>query len=388
MFCFLQILAKSDLNEWCQAPRNRFSYLDGMELLQVSVIIRHGHRTPEHPLLPWTARGHWTCEDPNSPSPRTEAAPSKYYRYYEQILDPKTADYPPNCHAGDLTVVGQMMHIDLGAEYRKFLVDEKKFLPVKMDPSLFAFYTSNVERTFRSAEAFIDGLYPPQSDNEVLVIQSGTALATPLNPFESCKQLKQEKDAFYDSQEYKQLVNDIWPDVKDGAAYFKISEPTVANVHLMCGWAVAFNCSVGSQPPIFMDDKFMAACRRENQMSQWGLMKYTTNQSVAGAAIYRHVIKSAEDGLAQGKKFILQSAHDTTLAALLTYLGVPQERVTPYASHVAMTLWKGNGKKYIKFTLNGNDLIIPGFDNLPYVEYEAFRAKYDQFKDFCPEIVV
>ncbi|EAY20731.1 Histidine acid phosphatase family protein [Trichomonas vaginalis G3] len=391
MLFFLNSLAFSDLGKYCQAPRKSFSFPDDKKLLHVSVLIRHGHRTPEKPQLPMSARGHWECDDANAPAPRSEGGPSKFYRYYDQILDPEMIDYPPSCRAGDLTIVGQQMHIDLGAAYRKFLVDEKHFLPQKMDPALFDFYTSPIERTFRSAESFIDGLYPPLSDNEVLTIISGTAAAAPLNPSETnCEQMKVERDAFLASDDYKNLVTGIWPDIKDATQqYFHVMEPTVDGVHLICGWAVAFNCSVGSQVPVFMDDKFMNACRKENRYSQWGLFAYLSNHSVAGAPIYRHILKVAEDGMKSGKKFALQSAHDTTLAAFLTYLGVPQEDVTPYASHVAITFWEDNSQnKYIKISLNGNDLIMPGFEGSPYVEYSQFRAKYNQFQDFCPEIAV
>ena len=223
MLSFLFSSIAIDLGYYCQAPDRTPPKLDNYTLKHMTLLLRHGHRTPSHPQLPLQSRGRWECDNDDAPAPRMEAAPSGYYRYYKQVLDETLIDYPPSCRPGDLTVVGQQMHVQLGGKYRKYLVDDLKFLPEKMKPSLFKFYTSPVERTFRSAESFISGFYPPLSDNEVISIIQGTTNSNPINA-ESCPEFVSTRLEFHSSQIYTDFVDSIWPDVKEAAEFLHLNK--------------------------------------------------------------------------------------------------------------------------------------------------------------------
>ena len=387
MFAFFISLISS-LGFYCQAPNDTPRILnDGYHLRHITILTRHGHRAPIDVLVPPQGNGRWDCDEDESLAPRMEAAPRSFYRYYHQIFDENMIQYPPSCRAGDLTTVGMKMHQELGSKYRKYLVDDLKFLPEKMKPSYFSFYSSPVERTFRSAESFIAGLYPPLSDNEVLQITMGTAASNPINA-ETCKEFVDQKAEYQKSDIYTNFINSIWPDLQEAAEYFQL-EKSNENAHTICEWAVAFNCSVGSVGPTWMTDNFMKACRRDTWMSQYGLYNYTTNHSVLASAPMRQVLANMENAILDDrKKFSLLSAHDTTLGSILVLLDNFEERevVPQYASHIACELfYNDNQEKFIRFTFNGIELTIPHFGEsmIPYDEFVKYITPYlDHCQDY------
>ena len=363
---------------------------DKYTLRHITVITRHGHRSPINPLLPINTRGRWDCDDTEAMASRMEAAPSKYYRYYQQNLAVDAIEYPPSCRAGDLTTLGMKMHYDLGAQYRKYLVDDLGFLPSNMKPNMFEFYSSPVERSFRSAESFISGLYPPKSDNEVLTITTGATESNPLDP-QMCKEFADAKAEYMKSEQYAQFIEEIWPKLEDAASYLGL-EKSVENAHLICGWAVAFNCSVGSNAPAFINDEFMNACRRDTWMTQYGLFNYTADHAVLASPVLREALRIINNALkSNDKKFALLSAHDTTLGAILTLFGVFKDVVPQYASHLAMEILldkENNNEKYVRFTYNGEELSIPLFDNQSIIKFDDFCKKLEPLIQHCQDIPV
>ena len=380
----------SSLDYYCQAPNDTPRVLnDSYSLKHITIVTRHGHRAPIDVLVPPEGNGRWECDEDNGLASRSEAAPRNFYRYYHQILDENMIEYPPSCRPGDLTVVGMRMHEELGGKYRKYLVNDLKFLPEKMKPSLFKFYSSPVERTFRSAEGFISGLYPPQSDNEVLQITMGTLASNPINA-ESCQEFVDQKAEFEVSETYTNFVDSIWPTIQEAAEYFGM-EKTNDNAHTICGWAVAYNCSVGSIGPSWMTDEFMAACRRDTWMMQYGVYNYTTNHSVLAAAPMRQIIANMNNAIMnQDRKFSLLSAHDTTVASILVLLDCFEDRdvVPQYASHLACELFERNedGKKFIRFTFNGIELTLPHFGE-SLVPFDDFVTYITPYLDHCNDFV-
>ena len=168
-------------------------------------------------------------------------------------------------------------------------------------------------------------------------------------------------------------------------------EKTNDNAHTICGWAVAYNCSVGSIGPSWMTDEFMAACRRDTWMMQYGVYNYTTNHSVLAAAPMRQIIANMNNAIMnQDRKFSLLSAHDTTVASILVLLDCFEDRdvVPQYASHLACELFERNedGKKFIRFTFNGIELTLPHFGE-SLVPFDDFVTYITPYLDHCNDFV-
>ena len=390
MFSIFIIISNSLLKEICQAPLKKPIPINNKQLLHQILLIRHGHRTPSNIFLPVENRGYWTCDGAGAPAPRQESAPNNRYRYYEQILDPLTAEFPPSCRPGDLTIEGMQQHIELGSLYRDYLVNDLKFLPEKMNPLYFNFISSPLERTFRSAESFINGFYPPLSSNEVLSITCSSEHLSPLYvSSNSCLDFKEMSNNFSKSEEYLNQYQEFWNQISNIGEILGLNY-SISNTHLICGWLVALNCTEGSRFPNFITLKNLETCRKEISFSQYDLYLSGKNNGIAGSATMRLILNIIDNALLNinEKKFTLLSSHDTTLSSILVMLGLKFEYVPPYASHLAIEFWKDlNEKVFIRFIYNGDVLNVPNFND-SLIPFDSFRSFIDPKTKFCQEIPI
>lgn len=99
--------------------------------------------------------------------------------------------------------------------------------------------------------------------------------------------------------------------------------------------------------------------------SNWAFMAQERPYPVATAYSTKLMTNIAKylDGGSQKKsklKYVLLSAHDTTIASALSFLGVPLETAPPYASNLNFSLYESDANAYlVKITYNGNPVSIP-----------------------------
>ena len=345
-------------------------------------------RTPIESFLPKSHRGEWICDSYNALSQRIKTSPAERYRYYRQVIDNSYSEYPLNCRPGDLTIEGMEQHKRNGINYRKYLIDDLHFLPETMDPKLFRFYSSPVERCMKSAESFLAGLYPPFSDNEVLSVETGSPTLSPLmiNP-NQCPELKALEAEFFNSKEYKSYMESMWAVVEEAARYLNLTK-SYSNIHTICQWAIAFNCTDKSRHPSFFSEEMVLRCQEQQAYNQFGFFGQSGKIGIASAAPMRQLIQNADEAIGNGSgvRFVLHSAHDTTVAAILTLLGNVYDQIPPYSSHLAMEIWEDDWKLlYVRFVFNGLPLIPSGF-NSSLVRFDDFRSYYSPIINHCNEI--
>lgn len=109
LFAFSSFVA-STIDE-CVAPRE-YSILDvpgkNYTLKYVSVLTRHGARSPLDPFLERQQRGIWRCDSEDAQAAHMESNPVVKPRRVKTILDNRFAEYPPNCKLGDLIIDGMI----------------------------------------------------------------------------------------------------------------------------------------------------------------------------------------------------------------------------------------------------------------------------------------
>lgn len=379
MFAALTTCVLCDMSLFCQAPRLMPTPLRNMSLVHVSVITRHGHRTPNYQFVPLEERGTWECRSDNMNNSK------RIFNYLKKDAKKKSIEYLPNCMPADLTLLGEEMHKDLGAAYRQYYVNELHFLPEKFSPKLFHFESSPTRRTFLSAESFINGFYPPSGKEEIITIASGSQMTSSINGWgDNCKAYKTQNKKYRNGPEYKEMLEKGWPMMEHIANQFHMPR-TVASMRAICSWATAFNCTTSDNLPDYLDDKFMSFCYQEQWMSKFGSYQSTTNQSVAGSPVLRRILKDLDSALKNGQKFSLFSGHDSTIAAVLAMLGKYLKYVPTYASHLNFEVLKDeNAEMFVRFTVNGETFKIQPFDQV-LVPYKEFRDYFQQFLNFCPE---
>ena len=389
MFCFLINLIYCYVDDQrCIAPtRIAEEPPKNYSLFHVQIITRHGQRTPLYALLPYENRGRWICDADDAISQREEANPNVFYRRYKVVYDDETS-FPGNCNVGDLIIEGMRQHENLGKSYRQRFVNETKFLPESFDPQYFYFTSSYIERTFRSQEAFIVGLYPIRSNNEVIVVEMAGESHSPLFPNTGmCADQKKQSDEYLASDAYSNLSS-YYDVLKDGLDAVSLSS-SISDINKFCEWAIATNCKAENSPS-FLTQSIIDSCH--SVLANGQFVRYSVGErGIAASYILREMLYILDKRI-EGKtnvKFAHFSAHDTSLAAILVAL-VPNQRfnnIPPYASHVTSEVYKGpNGKLYIRYLYNGEIVKIDGTDSYGLMSYDEFRKLVDPFLQFCQDV--
>ena len=297
----------------------------------------------------------------------------------------------PNCQAGDLLIEGMRQHYELGQFYQQYLIQELHFLPRLIHPEYMELRSSYVERTFRSGESFMAGLYPPVSPNEFITFTTGSESLDYLTIDASfCSDLAKDVNTFDKSEK---LTNRI---EQNRILYKEIYEALNATVdksnwrHLgdILGLAYCSNQNFPKAIEHLITEEIFNHSQTDSGFYYYGL--YSVTRGVSSAPIFRDLFNKLDEKNSS-KRFFLFSAHDTTLASILATLGYVDDRLPTFRSHLAFEIWekpKGSGKKYVRIVMNGDEVNIGnGNDIVTLMEYGAFKEKLAKIgiNNYCHE---
>lgn len=388
----LFLFCSFSFDDKCVAPLISPPPVEGKTLRFVQVLTRHGARSPLNPFLPKKNRGYWLCDSDDAISSRVHAAPAKHYRRFHQILDRDLVDYQPNCKSGDLLIKGMIQHRNLGQFYHEYLFDNHKlFETLPVDPSEIFVRCTDIERTFRSAEGFLYGAFPVQSNNEVIDIVTDTSdVALLRTNAEWCPDLKEVNEKWYSSEECTKWVDEKWEIVKDMGRIMGITEKSPSNLNEICDFVSTHFCD-DKRLPIEATEEVQQTCL--NVSGSYIIDYYKSNSSVPASYTMRELVRVADSfSTTQKPKFSLMSSHDTTVTAAVIFLNEKYEiyRIPPFASHLSMELWKSDEDTdyTVRFALNGTPIPLLKLDNQTEVPYEEFKKAYSSMNDFCLNIKV
>ena len=351
-------------DEQCVGALKTPAPVPGKTLKYVQILTRHGARSPLNAFnMPMHFRGYWQCDSDDALAPRMHAAPVSHFRRFKQVLDQRLVEYLPNCRSGDLLLSGMEQHRALGQLYHKYIYDDNKlFSDEELPPSPDTIYArcTDIERTFRSAQSLLHGLFPPQSPNEILEIVTDTSDFSRLRfNFAFCPEVYQLYQDWEATDEFKNWTDTVWPQIQNVTDFLKL-EKTGDNVNTACDWVATQYCS-DKQAPNVVTPEIQRVCLRA--ISDYAYNLYIQNHWVPGSYTMQELLR-IPTAFAKNEtkvKFGLFSAHDTTIMVIKTLIEGPNakvDRIPGYASHLAMELWEDNETKelYIRCALNGEDL--------------------------------
>lgn len=394
---FLLAISSFCFDDKCVAPLKTPEPINGKKLRFLQLLIRHGARAPLQAWLPSTARGYWLCDSDEAIAPRMHAAPVDRYRRFKQVFDQRLVDYPPNCRSGDLTLSGMDQHDKLGQLYHNYLFAQHRlFNSLPVDPEETYFRCSDIERTFRSAQGFLHGVFPPQSPNEIIDIETDTADLSILRPHDGfCKDLEEVRKEYVKTERYQNWIDETWEIVKDLAKTLQVTEKSGANINAVCDFVSTVYCDNKRLPADAQNETIQQACLHSLGFYMYDYYQY--NSTVAGSYTMRKMVSVADQHVNNnGKlKFSLLSAHDSTISSILIFLKgkyfKTYNRIPPFASHLAMELWSSdeNPNNYtIRFALNGEDIELEKMENQTIVNYNDFKDAYSDYQKYCAEIPI
>lgn len=283
------------------------------------------------------------------------------------------------CQPRDLLIEGMRQHYELGKFYQQYLIHELHFLPRLIHPELMELRSSHVERTFRSGESFMAGLYPPVSPNEFLTFTTGSDTLDYLTPDPAmCSELQKSYNIFERSEELRLriehnriLYNEI----------YKALNITYNNSNWnILGDILALPYCTSQKLPKSIEnivtDEIFDQSQQDSAFYFYGI--YNVKLGVSSAPLFRELF-NLFDNQTSSKRFFLFSAHDTTLMSILSTFGYTDKRMPTFRSHLAFEIWekpKGSGNKYVRVVMNGEEVDIgEGTEKITIMEYQRFKEK-------------
>eukprot|EP00767_Chilomastix_cuspidata_P000468 gnl/Chilomastix_cuspidata/1116.p1 GENE.gnl/Chilomastix_cuspidata/1116~~gnl/Chilomastix_cuspidata/1116.p1 ORF type:complete len:448 (-),score=139.12 gnl/Chilomastix_cuspidata/1116:573-1916(-) len=329
------------LQEACSIPSPPYDDEKPLEL--VMVLTRHGARSPTYPLSSYVEPNSW------SNGPRSN---------------------------GELTADGKQMLIDLGGEFRTWLIDGEGFLgATHLNFSHVAIRSSGMDRTVESAAAFVMGLYPDPDENfavcdsgadtcyQPVAIQSVAQKMDPmLRPWDCCgaiqdywmdipamdefQQKQGEEQAFFDEMASRLGIQSV-----DFTNLEEVYDP------LSCDSAAGKTLPYGIESADFD--------RVADDYSFLVLRAFTGSSTVTqllGSALLREFADNVQaliDG-EDGPRMRLYSGHDFSIMAVLAALGQFDGTVPPFASHLEVHVRRDGNAHMAAVSLNDEPIEVLG----------------------------
>jgi len=354
-----------------EAPLIHASPIVGAVLQSVHLLSLSGHSAPSYSKLPSEDNWEWICDLEGSESPKMYSSQEEgLYRRYQRIMSRRFMKFPPNCNPGELTIIGMRQMSELGAFYRDYLVNESGFLTNYLDEELISIKTSRHDRSIRSAECFINELYPPAvPDQEELVITSGNAYYDPLDPsISNNDEIESRWISYTTSNQFinminytQQLVTEMLPQYDNNLMFWD----------QLGDWLYSNYVNNGKFPANVTEELAI-----ELMKSYYSVPYHFSSYSngIASKGLFDIIMSDIDDAISRVSKkgkFKLYILERFGFISFLQIIGSLPHFI-PYRSHLSIELWKmPNSTSVIRFVLNGN--VISPINGTNAIHYGQFK---------------
>lgn len=302
------------------------------QLVFVADLIRHGDRTP------------------------TEIIPTSPYAWPQGL--------------GQLTAKGMQQEYQLGQKFRELYVKQFKLLPEHYERQTMYVRSSDMDRTLMSAESLLYGLYPtgtgplmPFNYQPIPIHTIPTSQDTLLTATDADK--KEFKLLFkkyvVKQKEWQQWQAKLQPNFKRWSDLSGLKIDTLKDLTPLVG-----NYVIRQIYHIPMPPGFTAQDKKEFEdlyhwqhafiFKQKPLAYFMGHTLVDQVTDYMQQVKQGKTPL----KFVLFSAHDSTILGVMSFMGVSLNENPHYASDVKFELYKeGKQQYFVKLTFNGKPIDPP-----------------------------
>jgi hypothetical protein len=276
---------------------------------------------------------------------------------------------------GQLTAIGMQQEHQRGIGFRKKYQDQYHLLPTHFQNDTIYIFSTNTDRTLMSAESALLGLYPLGTGP--FLSSNKPALPNAYQPIPiHTKSLNSEpfvEDSH--SEKYNKLFNQT---VASQPAWI---QKTKELQNKFPAWSQATGLTLSDirqlelladtlhiyqlhhvSPPAELSDKDV------KDIIAVGIWGYTTEYktkeiaTVVGTPLLATIADYLQQAVQQKTplKYVLFSAHDSTILSVMTMLGAPLNEQPPYASNVNFSLFKTDqGNTIVKVNYNEKPVFIP-----------------------------
>ncbi|HBB7078151.1 histidine phosphatase family protein [Legionella pneumophila serogroup 1] len=301
-------------------------------------IIRHGDRTP------------------------IVALPTVNYQWQEGL--------------GQLTAEGMQQEYKMGVAFRKKYIEESHLLPEHYEYGTIYVRSTDYARTLMSAQSLLMGLYPPGTGPSIPAgtsalphaFQPVPVFSAPSNYDEVIIQQvdRQERKKLmeqyvFSTREWQQKNNELKEKYPLWSRLTGININTLEDLETVGHTLYVHQIHNAPMPEGLASNDIETIINS----AEWAFMAQEKPQQIANVYSSK-LMTNIADYLNSGSmkksklKYVLLSAHDTTIASVLSFLGAPLEKSPPYASNVNFSLYDNGANYYtVKITYNGNPVLIP-----------------------------
>lgn len=349
---------------------------NGLELVHLHIMARHGDRTPVHSYSIDPLASSYQCGLVDDDPKWTGLTDFRTSSLNSQVLNSRVAVFPGRssigCAYGRLTLTGYKQEYALGS-----LMREKYPQLSGVDPREMFVQTTDYPRTLHSAASFLLGFLP----NDFHIRRSTVIHISP--------------DAFTDTPpigikrtyDYcKNFYQKIWPDDLRVTGY--TTEVKEKFQHLVKRFCEMFNLKLSNQPVAceLLDHLQVRGCHLPydplpcNERGECVDYTFAKQLAVAGDWTYEHkhprnssfllllpflkhsiidVMENVVHGEWPAYKVMLTFTHDDVIAKLRSILGIPTLEWVPYASRLVFELWRTRGSEpdyYVRMLFNGETI--------------------------------
>lgn len=276
---------------------------------------------------------------------------------------------------GQLTPEGMAQEFKLGTEFRERYVNHYHLLPPEYLAETMQVQSSDVNRTLMSAECALMGLYPPGTGPKL--DEGSPPLPHQYQPIPiHTKPRDQDTMLVADSNsKFTALVNEYSHSAPAWKEYTARVQPQFSRWSQLSGMPIsALEQVVNLEDalhihqlhhvpiPKGMTDDDISAIQAAGE---WAFAHTFTPPQVGDCAGHELLAAIAKyfDQASQHKsklKFVLFSAHDSTIASVMSAMRAPLERRAHYASDLNIALFDDGQNFTVQATLNGDPISIPG----------------------------
>lgn len=293
------------------------------------------------------------------------------------IEDIPSARWTDSLPLGHLSPLGMQQEFQLGEKFRERYVKQYHLLPEHYSSETMYVRSSDIDRTLISAESVMLGLYPqgtgpsvngkpslplayqpvpihtkPRAEDSLLVIDYNPKLPSTLEQF------------VHNTAEWKDKNAQLQPKI---TRWNELTGLKMETARAVAGLGDALYIYKLHNVPIpkGMTDLDVKEITDE---TEWAFAASFKPHQV-GDLVSHELLKVISDyfqNAAKAKsplKYVLFSAHDTTIAGLMSMLRDPVDRRPPYSSDLNFELFKDGAQYKVRINFNGKPVAAPGFKN-------------------------
>jgi hypothetical protein len=261
----------------------------------------------------------------------------------------------------------------MGAELRKYYIDEMQLLPENFNVETLYVASTNKDRTLMTAQALLMGLYPSGTgpkldDNQPSVPFSMQPIPVHSVPKEvdhlSTPKSYNPKflfDNYLEARsEWKKVPKETKEKIKRWA---DLTGMPIKNLKGLKALADTLHVRQENNIPLpaGITDQDAEEIKQYGKGLMVGYFKLKANSYPAGHGFLMSTAKYLDDASKDKTKlkYVLFSAHDSSIMSVMNTLGAPLEEIPPYSSRVHVGLYEEDQMHKVKLSYNGKPIHVP-----------------------------